>query len=159
MSVDITPRGTRGGGMPRFLRPLLGLGSRMMVGRYRRRHGEMSLNGQPLVLLTTVGAKSGERRETLVNRFPDGDSTTSWIITASAGGSATHPAWLFNLAKHPDQVWLEIDGRPVHVRPETLQGGERETAWQRIVSLSPRFGSYPSKTDRVIPVVRLIAIA
>jgi deazaflavin-dependent oxidoreductase (nitroreductase family) len=156
VTVEITPRGTRGGGIPRLLRPLMGLGMRMMLSRYRRRGGDMEMNGQPLVLLTTVGAKSGEKREALVNRFPDGESTNSWIVTASASGAAAHPAWLFNMAKHPDQVWVEIDGRQIHVRPESLKGEERETAWSRIVSLSPSFGSYPDKTDREIPVIRLI---
>jgi deazaflavin-dependent oxidoreductase (nitroreductase family) len=134
------------------------LGMSFMARRYRQRRGDMWLNGQPLTLLTTIGAKSGERRETLVNRFPDGESQTSWVVTATAGGSATHPAWFLNLAKHPDQVWVEIGERQIKVKPESLSGADREAAWQRIVSLAPSFGSYPDKTDRQIPVVRLTAI-
>lgn len=116
------------------------------------------MNGQPLVLLRTVGAKSGARRETLLQRFPDGDSTSSWIVTATGAGSASHPRWFLNMASHPDQVWVEIAGQPIHVRPETLSGEERDAAWQRIVSLVPSFGAYPTKTDRLFPVLRLTSI-
>jgi deazaflavin-dependent oxidoreductase (nitroreductase family) len=134
------------------------LGMRSMVGRFRRRHGDMSMNGQPLVLIATIGAKSGEKRETLVNCFPDRDSTTSWIVTATAGAAASHPSWFLNMAAHPDQVWMQLGERRMHVRPETLAGAEREAAWARIVSLAPSFGPYPGKTDRQIPVIRLTAI-
>ena len=65
--------------------------------------------------------------------------------------------WYFNLAKNPDQVWITIDGRKVHVLPESLEGAEREEAWKRIVAQSPGYGDYTTKTDREIPVVRLRA--
>jgi deazaflavin-dependent oxidoreductase (nitroreductase family) len=159
MSVQVPPRGTKGPSMPpRLLGPIFRFGMRQLVNRYRRRRGQMTLNGQPLVLLRTVGAKSGEIREVLLNRFPDDGSTNSWIVTATAGGAAAHPAWFRNMARHPDQVWLEINERLIHVRPETFSGSERDAAWQGIVELIPSFGSYPKKTDRLIPVVRLTAI-
>lgn len=129
-----------------------------MVRRYRKRGTELRINGQPLILLATIGAKSGERRQVLVSRFPDGDSETSWIVTATAGGSATHPAWFINLAKNPDKVWVEVDRREIQVRPEGLQGAERDEAWRQIVGLAPSFGGYPGKTDRQIPVVRLTSV-
>src|SRR5437899_1968630 len=103
----------------------------------------------------TIRAKSGERRQVLVSRFPDGESKASWIVTGTAGGSATHPAWFLNIAKNYDKVWVEVDGREMHVRPESLRGKERDDAWRQIVALAPSFGGYPDKTDRQIPVVRL----
>jgi deazaflavin-dependent oxidoreductase (nitroreductase family) len=127
----------------------------MMVRNYRRRGAAMRINGQPLILLTTIGAKSGERRQTLLNRFPDGQSTRSWLVTATAGGSAAHPAWFINMARNPDKVWVEVDGREMRVRPESLNGVERDEAWRRIVELAPSFGPYAHTTDRQIPVVRL----
>jgi len=56
----------------------------------------------------TVGAKSGQKRQSAVSRFPDGDD--AWLVVASAGGSAQNPAWYHNIAAHPDQVWIEFRG-------------------------------------------------
>lgn len=114
-----------------------------------------SFNGAPLLSLTTVGAKSGLQRQSTVACFADG--ANAWLVVASAGGSPTHPAWFFNLAKHPDQVWIEVGNRKLRVRPETLSGDARAAAWQRITRQAPSFASYETKTDREIPVVRLTA--
>ena len=114
------------------------------------------IGGQPLVLLTTVGAKTGKARRTLLGRFADGNN---WLIVASFAGSARHPAWYFNLARNPDKVWVEVDGRTQRVRPESLQGQEREDALLRIIALAPGYGAYQEKTDREIPVVRLTPVA
>jgi len=133
------------------------LGAGWMVRQYRRKGTAMRVDGRPLLLVTTVGARSGERRQVLLGRFPDGESATSWIVTGTAGGSATHPAWFLNMARNPDKVWVETDGREIRVRPDSLEGAERDAAWERIVSLAPSFGRYPAATDRLIPVVRLTA--
>jgi len=130
----------------------------LMVGMYRRRGNAMRINGQPLILLTTVGARSGQRRQVLLSRFPDAQASSGWLVTATAGGSAAHPAWFINMARNPDKVWVEIDGREMLVRPESLRGAERDEAWGRIVELAPSFGPYKTKTDRQIPVVRLSPI-
>ena len=61
--------------------------------------------GQDLLYLTTVGAKTGQKRQTTVARFPDGED--AWLVVASAAGSADHPAWYHNIAAHPNQVWIE----------------------------------------------------
>jgi deazaflavin-dependent oxidoreductase (nitroreductase family) len=158
VTVELTLRGTRGGGMPRFLRRLLARMAGLQVRRYRRSGGQLRMYGQPLILVATTGAKSGVRREAILARFADGDSTTSWLIAGTAAGSAAHPAWFLNMAQRPDQVWVEVDGREQHVRPQTLSGAERDAAWQQIVSLIPSFANYPRKTDRQIPVIRLSAI-
>ena len=106
-----------------------------------------------LVYLTTVGAKSGEKRQVTVSRFPDGDN--AWLVIASVGGSAQNPSWYHNIAAHPDQVWAEIGGQQFRVTPQQLEGEERAQAWQRITQRQPRYASYEKKTDRVIPVIRL----
>ena len=77
------------------------------------------------------------------------------MIVGSANGAARHPAWLYNLAKHPDQVWIEIGKQKIRVRPETLKGEERAAMWRRIVQAAPNYASYETKTDREIPLVRL----
>jgi deazaflavin-dependent oxidoreductase (nitroreductase family) len=107
--------------------------------------------------LTTIGAKTGQRRQTTLVYFPDRDN--SMLIVASAGGTVNHPAWFFNLAKHPDQVWVRTRDRELKVRPETLSGAERAAAWQRITTQSPVFAGYETKTDRELPVIRLTPVA
>jgi deazaflavin-dependent oxidoreductase (nitroreductase family) len=61
------------------------------------------------------------------------------------------------VAKHPDQVEVEVDGRKTAVTPQTLTGGERAAAWERITRERPNFAGYQEKTDREIPVIRLTA--
>jgi deazaflavin-dependent oxidoreductase (nitroreductase family) len=89
-----------------------------------------------------------------VGSFPD-IVPNSWIVVASAAGSARHPAWFLNLAKHPEQVWITVGKRRIKVTPETLEGAERKEAWRQIVLLAPGYGRYEEKTDRVIPLIRL----
>jgi deazaflavin-dependent oxidoreductase (nitroreductase family) len=106
-----------------------------------------------LLYLTTTGAKTGQKRQTAVARFPDGEE--AWLIAASAGGSAQNPAWYHNIAAHPDQVWAEFGGQQMRVTPVQLEGEAREQAWQRIKASQPRYAGYERKTDRPIPVIRL----
>lgn len=76
-------------------------------------------------------------------------------MVGSAGGSARHPGWYFNLAKNPDQVGSTVGRRKLRVRPESLRGVERGEAWNRVVSMAPGYGLYQLKTDREIPILRL----
>lgn len=122
-----------------------------MNKRIRRKGGKF--RGMDVLFLTTVGAKTGERRETPVAWFPDGDQ--AWLIVASLGGSARNPGWYHNLAAHPDQVWIEIGDRTLRVVPEQLEGNRRDEGWQRIITAQPRYANYQEKTDRVRPVIRL----
>ena len=157
MSIVVPPRGTRGSELPRFARTLM----RVTQGPYQmafRRFGDrMRVQGRPLVGLETVGAKSGSRRHAVVGSFPEIAAAvpSSWVVVASNSGSARHPAWFLNLAKKPDQVWITTGKRRVKVRPETLEGAERDRAWQEITSLAPGYGRYLEITDRMIPIVRL----
>ena len=155
--MEIPPRGTRGAQNPvfdvlmRLLRPM----SNRMVARYRRTAGDEPPAGMgfPQVLLTTVGARTGQQRTSILGGFrEDGDT---WLVMASKGGAPTHPAWFFNLARHPDRVWLEVGRRKFKAQPELLHGAEREAALARIAGVAPRYGRYQQKTDREIPIVRL----
>lgn len=125
------------------------------VARAVHRLTGSKVGGRPLLYLSTVGAKSGQRRTSVVMPFPEGDD--AWLIVASKGGAATHPSWFYNLAAHPDQVEVEVEGRKTAVTAQTLTGEERATAWQRITRERPNFAGYETKTDRQIPVVRLTA--
>lgn len=151
MSMNVTPSGSRGQPTPPGpLKQVL-----FWFMRTTHRLGARQMDGMPVVTVTTRGARSGELRTSPVMSFPDGES--AWLVVASFGGSARHPAWFINMARHPNEVWIEIDGRRVKVTPSTLDGEARERAWERITARSRRFAGYQQKTDREIPVVRLAA--
>lgn len=152
MSFEKTPAGTRGKSMPGASSPIAKWVNNMMIRRARRSTSGRSM-GMNTLVLTTTGAKSGQRRETLLGWFPDGED--AWLIAASFGGSAKNPAWYHNIAAHPDQVEIEVGGRKVKVTPVQLSGAERDAAWQRITKAQPRYAGYETKTDREIPVIRL----
>lgn len=165
MTVELTPRGTRGWEPPRLLRPLMGTMTRMQVRLYHRFGARMRVQGRPVLLLTTLGAKTGKVRHTVLCWFPDGahsdtaDSDTSWLVVASAAGAAKHPAWYVNLARHPGHASIELGGRDIKVEPQSLRGAERAAAWRQVVALAPGYATYATKTDREIPIVRLRAMA
>ena len=106
MSFD-TPTGTRGrrqpGGWARWL-------NKLTARRIGRKGKVMGFNA---LVLTTIGRKSGVERQSPVGWFPGPDD--SWLIVAAAAGAAGNPAWYYNLAAHPDQVWIEMGGRKVAV--------------------------------------------
>jgi deazaflavin-dependent oxidoreductase (nitroreductase family) len=150
MSFQKPPGGTRGARVPPSNAVTRALNRVAMS--WHRRSGDR-FQGQDLLYLTTVGAKTGQKRQTTVARFPDGED--AWLVVASAGGSAHHPAWYHNIAAHPDQVWVEFGGRQLRVTPTQLDGDARAQAWKRITQLQPRYAGYERKTDRAIPVIRL----
>ena len=120
-----------------------------------RRLGGRGL-GRGMLLVETVGARTGRRRTAAVASFPDGDDR--WLVAATAGGSAHHPGWVINLARHPEDVHIQVGPRRIRVRPDVLCGAERAAAWQGIVARSPSFARYERATDREIPVVRLSTV-
>jgi len=146
-----TPAGTRGGRQPRT-----GLVMRLVnnnaANRFRRTGKMFGING---LILTTVGAKSGAERTNPVGWWPGPDG--GWLIVAAANGAARNPAWYHNIAAHPDNVQIEVDGRRIHVTAEQLHGAERAEAWRQIAAASPRFAQYQDKTDRELPVIRLVS--
>jgi len=148
MTIELPPSGSRGRWMPGG--PMVRGAMRVIAGLYRATGGR---SGGSALLLTTVGARSGEQRVASLRRFDDGDGR--WLVVGSAGGAAKHPAWIHNLARSPDKVWVDV-GRERHkVTPELLHGDERATAWERIVVDAPQFAGYLQQTDRELPVVRL----
>jgi deazaflavin-dependent oxidoreductase (nitroreductase family) len=128
-------------------------GNRLMARRIRRKGGGQVMGFNALVL-TTVGRKSGLERANPVGWFPGADG--SWLIVASANGAIGNPAWYYNIAAHPDRVQIEVEGRKIPVMAEQLHGAERDQAWQQITAAAPRFAQYEEKTDREMPVIRLV---
>jgi deazaflavin-dependent oxidoreductase (nitroreductase family) len=147
-----TPAGTRGARQPRAGLMLRWV-NKMAASRIRRT-GKMMGLGFNALILTTVGARSGAQRTNPVGWFPGNDG--SWLIVASAAGAARNPAWYHNIAARHDQVKIELNGRTIPVTAEQLHGAEREEAWRQITAAAPRFAAYQRKTDRELPVIRLI---
>jgi deazaflavin-dependent oxidoreductase (nitroreductase family) len=116
------------------------------------RGGRDKMMGMDVLILKTVGRRSGESRETPLGWFADDDG---WLVVASGGGSQ-HPDWHANLTAHPDRVSVELPGRgSVQVTPYNLDSNERDQAWQRITAAQPRLAKYQAKSDRQYPVIRL----
>jgi deazaflavin-dependent oxidoreductase (nitroreductase family) len=119
--------------------------------KIRRGRGEFM--GMDVLILNTVGRRSGQPRETPVAWFADGED--AWLVVASGGGSQ-HPDWHVNLMAHPDRASVELPGLDaVPVTPHQLDSADREQAWQRITAAQPRLAKYQNKSDREYPVVRL----
>lgn len=123
-----------------------------IIAEFRENDGVVDNFGSHLVLLHTIGARSGEGRISPVLGIEDGDA---WLVIASAGGQPRHPAWYFNLLARPD-VSIETPAGVVEVRASTLDDGEYDAAWARFVARSPAFEQYRQRAgDRTMPIVRL----
>ena len=107
--------------------------------------------GRPLLLLTTTGAKSGQRRTTPLMYIPDGEGL---LVIASAAGAPKHPDWYHNLAAHPE-VTVEVGKETFDATAVVLEGDERRQVWDRIIQQYPFFIEHQSKVTRQIPVVAL----
>ncbi len=107
--------------------------------------------GRRLMILTTIGARTGVARATPVAYTRDGDA---YVVIASKGGAPTHPAWYHNLVAHPD-VTVEVEGQRFEARASVAHGAERRRLYDAQAALMPGFAEYEQKTERVIPVVRL----
>jgi deazaflavin-dependent oxidoreductase (nitroreductase family) len=110
-----------------------------------------TMRGRKILLLTTVGSKSGKRRTVPVVPFFDGGET---YVIASMGGAPQDPAWYKNLRANPD-VDVQLGPEQWHGRAIPMEGPERDRLWKAIAEQMPDFGKYQEKTSRMIPVVRL----
>lgn len=124
------------------------------IAEFRANDGKVGgqFEGFPLLILTSTGAKSGERRENLIGYFDIDDKI---YVVGSAAGRDASPGWVFNLRAQP-AVTVEIGSVPARkaIARELLQA-ERDRLYTLIVERAPGFGEYEKKTDRVIPVFEL----
>jgi deazaflavin-dependent oxidoreductase (nitroreductase family) len=108
--------------------------------------------GQPMTLLTTIGAKSGQPRTTPLLCVIDGDRV---MLIASNGGQPRHPAWYYNLRAHPEATLL-LHGRSTTYTAREVYGEERAALWQRAVRFYPGYAIYQQRAgQRKIPVLLL----
>jgi len=104
-----------------------------------------------MLLLTTVGRRSGKRHTVPLLYLTEGDTV---VVIASWGGRPQHPHWYFNLVANPEVV-VQIDGKKRTMRARTASDQERAEWWPRIVEAYDGYREYQSRTDREIPVVVL----
>ena len=105
-------------------------------------------SGEEIVVLTTIGARSGAIRKTPVMRVvADG----RWLLVGSMGGQPTDPHWCRNLRARPDEVWVQDGPEPQPVSVKELSGAERDRWWTIAVQAFPDYADYRRRTDRVIP--------
>jgi deazaflavin-dependent oxidoreductase (nitroreductase family) len=107
--------------------------------------------GVPTLLLTTTGRKSGQRRRTALIYGRDGDA---YLVVASNGGSAGHPAWYLNLSADP-AVTVQVKDEVFQARARTADPQERARLWPQLAKTWPAYDDYQRHTDREIPVVVL----
>jgi F420H(2)-dependent quinone reductase len=118
-------------------------------GRIRRSF--VFTGGMPLLVLTTVGRKSGKHRSTPLGYLPFGNG---YAVIASNAGSDRVPAWWLNLQAHPDaDILADRTRHPVRARRATA--AEDDMVWAEVARLNPGFDEYRSLTERRIPVVIL----
>ncbi|MEU7815762.1 nitroreductase/quinone reductase family protein [Pseudonocardia sp. NPDC049154] len=112
--------------------------------------------GMPVLELTTVGRRSGEPRSVLLTApLVEGDTL---VVVASRGGDDHHPAWFLNLRDHPD-VQVSVRGGPREPRRAEIVGpDERPALWERVASRYRNYAGYQRRTEREIPLVRLVPV-
>lgn len=112
------------------------------------------LQGKPVILLTTVGAKTGKLRKTPLMRV---EHDGQYAIVASLGGAPKNPVWYQNVVKNP-RVELQDGTVTGDYDAREVFGDEKAIWWQRAVAVWPDYASYQTKTDRQIPVFVLTPV-
>jgi len=125
-----------------------------VIAEFRKNHGKVGGNfeGAPLLLLHTIGRRSGKPRVNPEMYLKDGDR---YFVFASKAGADSHPDWFRNLQEQPD-VRIEVGDQTIDVHAEEIRGQERNRLYERQASIYSGFADYQRKTKRVIPVVALI---
>jgi deazaflavin-dependent oxidoreductase (nitroreductase family) len=123
------------------------------ISLYRLTGGKFGgkVQGLPVLLLTTIGRKTGKKRITPLGYIEqDGD----YVVTATNAGFETHPAWFHNLKSHP-QVALQIGDKQLTAVAEIADSSLRKQLWAKFVERAPGYGAYEKSTTREIPIVLL----
>ncbi len=118
----------------------------------RFRKGKVSFKGAPLCILHTVGAKTGQPRQTPLLYLDVGDGT--FAVVGSNGGDDRDPAWVHNLRANP-KVEVEVGGGRQIMTAHVADSATRDELWPRLVGIYKQYANYQTKTDRRIPVILL----
>jgi deazaflavin-dependent oxidoreductase (nitroreductase family) len=128
---------------------------REQVAKFEASNGEeantLRQSDDPIVVITSVGAKSGKLRKNPVMRV---ERDGKYVAVASKGGAPDQPEWYYNFLAHPEVELQDRDVKKTY-RARVLEGDERADWWQHAVRTWPTYASYQEKTDREIPVFLL----
>jgi deazaflavin-dependent oxidoreductase (nitroreductase family) len=127
--------------------------NQLLIAQFRANGGKLTgaFEGAPVLLLNTVGAKSGLPRTTPLSYVRDGDA---YVIMASKSGAPTNPAWYHNLLAHPTAT-IEVGSDQFEVKYRLVDDNERGRLWQRMVHQWPMAADYQRATTRRIPLIVL----
>ena len=130
--------------------------NKLIIDEFRANAGKVGgpFAGRTLLLLHTIGAKSGQHRVNPVAYVPDGDRL---VIIASKGGAPTNPDWYYNLVANP-LVTVEVGTEQFQVRAKIAVEPERTRLYNQMVAVMPGFAEYQLKTTRTIPVFILTRV-
>ena len=124
--------------------------ARKQVEQYEETNGEKggTMQGRPVIVLTSIGAKSGKLRKTPLMRV---EHEGTYAVVASLGGAPKHPVWYHNLAANP-HVELQDGATKRDYTAREVVGDEKSVWWERAVETWPDYANYQTKTERQIPV-------
>ncbi|MCX6078808.1 MAG: nitroreductase family deazaflavin-dependent oxidoreductase [Chloroflexi bacterium] len=127
-----------------------------IINEFRANSGNVGgqFAGKPLLLLHTVGAKSGQERINPVACVADGECL---VIFASKAGAPTNPDWYHNILAHP-LVTVEFGTEQFQAQASVASEPERTRLYHQMVAIMPGFAEYQQKTTRVIPVITLTRV-
>jgi deazaflavin-dependent oxidoreductase (nitroreductase family) len=128
--------------------------NRRNIEEFRANHGRVGgqFEGAPVLLLHSVGARSGEERVSPMMYLADGER---YLVFASAAGADRNPAWYWNLNANPDAS-IEVGDEHLDVHAVELTGTERDKKYAEQARRYPGFADYERKTTRTIPVLALL---
>lgn len=127
--------------------------NRQLIADFRanRSKPDSPFASRPLLLLTTIGAKSGQPRTTPMMYIPDSNRL---LVIASNAGAAQHPDWYYNLVAHPE-VTVEVKDETYNAIATVTEGEERQRLWAKVIAAAPFFVEHQAKITREIPVIAL----
>jgi deazaflavin-dependent oxidoreductase (nitroreductase family) len=125
-----------------------------VINEFRANGGEVTGRGRTVLLLHTIGAKSGKEHVTPVAHTRDGDR---YVIIASKGGAPDNPDWYYNIVAHPT-VTVEVGTEKFEAEATVAEEPERTRLYDQMAAIMPGFAEYQKKTTRTIPVVVLTRI-
>ena len=108
-------------------------------------------SGAPILLLTTIGRKSGRPQTAPLLYLKEGDN---YVIVASKGGMSHHPLWFTNLEANP-KVEVEVGNRKLPMTARRASNAEKAALWPKLVAMYSSYADYQARTERDIPVVIL----
>ena len=109
------------------------------------------ITGMPVMLLTTIGSRTGKARTIPITYVRSGDN---YVLTASNGGSDKNPSWFINIQRNPE-AYIRLGGKKMKAYAAMADGATRTLLWAQLISSAPWYANYQKRTKRQIPMVIL----